>query len=302
MGLSAISMTNIECEAGSSSNFVDAGTYVRSYAVDGVVDQFLKSTSGTRRQIISLGAGTDTRPFRLFSQACSKEDLVYHELDFAATTSTKIRYILGVPLLAKGLGLEKPGDATLSEGRDALHSPHYHIHPIDLRTLSPSTSPTFIEGVDPSLPTLLISECCLVYLPSKEADDVLFYFTQTLFPQTTPLSIVLYEPIKPQDAFGQVMASNLAARGIILETLDKYDNIEAERKRLLDFGFNGGQGAADIDFLWERWVSEGEKDRIARIEMLDELEEWKLLSQHYCVAWGWRESNEFESWTTLVSQ
>ena len=32
----------------------------------------------------------------------------------------------------------------------------------------------------------------------------------------------------------------------------------------------------------------GEKERVGRCEMLDELEEWVLLARHYAVVWGWR--------------
>lgn len=28
--------------------------------------------------------------------------------------------------------------------------------------------------------------------------------------------------------------------------------------------------------------------RISRLEMLDELEEWRLLARHYCIAWAYR--------------
>ncbi|KAI5291405.1 carboxy methyl transferase for protein phosphatase 2A [Ascosphaera aggregata] len=283
---------------------INRGTYARSSAIDILVDRFLDSDPNTRKQIISLGAGSDTRPFRIFSKR-PREDVLYHELDFAANTIKKIRYIVSVPILTRGLGFQDWNDLIISETRDALHSSHYHIHPIDLRQLSPSTPATHLKGVEPGLPTLLLSECCLIYLPPQEADDVLAYFTQALFPSTTPLSFILYEPTNPHDAFGKTMVANLATRGIILETIGKYDSLGSERKRLLDNGLTSGQGAANIDFLWERWIIQREKDRVAGIEMLDELEEWKLLSQHYCVAWGWREpedSHLFQSWRSLPSQ
>jgi len=28
------------------------------------------------------------------------------------------------------------------------------------------------------------------------------------------------------------------------------------------------------------------------LEWLDEVEEWKLLASHYCVAWGWRDGED----------
>jgi [phosphatase 2A protein]-leucine-carboxy methyltransferase len=66
------------------------------------------------------------------------------------------------------------------------------------------------------------------------------------------------------------------------------------------------QCAADINFIWNRWVDVAEKERVASCEMLDEIEEWILLAQHYCIVWGWRDSSEGdvlgEAWSELQSQ
>jgi [phosphatase 2A protein]-leucine-carboxy methyltransferase len=262
-------------------------------------------------------------------------ELIYHELDFPDNTTGKIKAIRASPLLQKVLRIEKPEDVTISETGDALHSLSYHIHPIDLRSLAAaaSSSPesasgsSLLPGVDTSLPTLLISECCLIYLSPAEADGVVDYFTKILFPAsansgaTTPtqdspspesgpptvsLGIVIYEPIRPDDPFGKTMVSNLAARGLHLQTLQKYASLTTQRQRLEDHGFSEAQEAADIDFIFEHWVSDSEKERVARLEMLDEVEEWKLLAQHYCVAWGWREGSEldgtFDWWKEVEAQ
>lgn len=232
--------------------------------------------------------------------------MVYHEIDFPVNNAAKVKAIRSSAVLQRGLGRNNDG-VRISETGDALHSPGYHIHPLDLRELArhaspslsstPSTataeatpsskSPSLLPDVDPNLPTLLISECCLIYLSPQEADDVVHYFTKTLFPSTS-LGLVIYEPIRPDDPFGRTMVANLATRGIHLQTLSKYATLDAQRTRLREQGLDTGQAAADIDFIWERWVSEAEKERVAGLEMLDEMEEWRLLAGHYCIAWGWR--------------
>lgn len=301
-----------------------AGTYVRTTAIDQLVARFLGPyTPGTKhkKQIISLGAGSDTRVFRLLSSR-RPADLVYHELDFAINTTAKIRAIQSTRGLQQALGLDSVShEVTISEDADALHSPSYHIHPLDLRSLWADRSlAEALPGVDPELPTLLISECCLVYLSPTEASQVVSYFTKHLGGSATPsdgedapknretrasLGLILYEPIRPGDAFGRTMVANLAARGIHLQTLHKFDSLDAQRSRLHEQGFWNGQCAADIDFIWKHWVSEDEKERVAGLEMLDEVEEWQLLARHYCIAWGWREgrdSSAFNEWTTLQAQ
>lgn len=278
---------------------------MRTMAIDVLVDRFLNSGAPGKKQIISLGSGSDTRIFRLLSKNPGL-DIIYHELDFTANTSPKIRSILAIPLLHRILGISNPSEVDVSPEQDAFHSSKLHIHSIDLRILTASSPATLLRDVDPTLPTLMISECCLIYLRPEEASNVISYFAQTALPHAA-LSLVLYEPINPHDPFGRTMVSNLAMRGIVLQTLHQYDTLTAEKTRLQEHGFNSGQEAADVDFLWEQWVSEVEKERVARLEMLDELEEWRLLARHYCVAWGWREApgaktKAFSTWETLQAQ
>lgn len=223
-----------------------------------------------------------------------RPSLVYHELDFPTNTahkiaaisrSSRLRGCIGEPLLVSTDGTK-------------LDGPNYHIHAVDLRTFYPpqllQPPPSVLDNLDPSLPTLFISECCLIYLTPDAADAVVKYFTTHIFPAGTPLGLILYEPINPFDAFGKVMVSNLAARGIVLQTLHRYNSLEVQKERLKMYGFTDGREALDVDAIYERWVDEDEKDRVSRLEMLDEVEEWRLLAQHYCVAWGWRDGKADE--------
>lgn len=121
-------------------------------------------------------------------------------------------------------------------------------------------------------------------------------------PPPTPLALIVYEPIKPDDAFGRMMVSNLASRGIHLQTLHTYSTLAKQRTRLKEAGFSDGQDAADVDFLWENWIKPEEKDRVSRCEMLDEIEEWKLLAGHYCVAWGYRDGDDAAAETQVFNK
>ncbi|KAG7107929.1 Casein kinase I 1 like protein [Verticillium longisporum] len=75
---------------------INRGTYTRTCALNQLVDSFLAEddrsfpNQSKERQIISLGAGTDTRIFRIFGgRAC--HNLTYHELDFPVTVTKKSR-------------------------------------------------------------------------------------------------------------------------------------------------------------------------------------------------------------------
>lgn len=251
------------------------------------MEAFLSSDSPTEKQIISLGAGSDTRFFRLQDKLpCVSNGYVYHELDFPSNTANKIRIITASPSVCQYI----PGALDISADGSTLRSSNYFIQPIDLRTLTGITAEDQTNAVqelshiNASAPTLLISECCLVYLEPTAADAVLNFFTSLL---RSALGIVIYEPINPFDPFGEVMVSNLAARGIVLQTLQKYHSLTVQKSRLLNHGFEDVD-FADVDWIWENWIDEEEKRRVAGLEMVDEVEEWQLLARHYCVVWGRR--------------
>ena len=267
------------------------------------MNEFLESRPSQKKQIISLGAGTDTRYFRLMSRydALEKPDFIYHEIDFPENTARKLKAVMHYSELTGGLRcpvLYSSESDSLAQPTTIVDAPYYHIHPVDLRTLDPLKEPprTF-RTIDPSRPTLILSECCLVYLAPTVADTVALYFSKHMFPSTTPLGMILYEPVNPDDAFGKVMVSNLAARGIVLQTLRKYGTFEAQIARMKGYGYDANE-VADINELWKKATNEKEKERVAGLEMVDEVEEWELLAAHYCVVWGWRDGNAEEAKTT----
>ena len=102
------------------------------------------------------------------------------------------------------------------------------------------------------------------------------------------------------------MISNLASRGLQLQTLDKYHDLKQQRGRLEAFGFrdetqrSGGADAADIDFIWRRWITQEEKERVEQLEWMDEVEEFVLLAKHYCISWGWRGFAGESPWDELL--
>lgn len=288
---------------------INRGTYVRTKAIDNLVDHFLSNPVSRKKQIISLGAGSDTRFFRIMQKdlpGCDRHDesilrniLIYHEFDFPGNVARKRDVICQTSILTGLIG------TPLSTVGDGIDGPNYHLHAIDLRSLNTEDPPPqALRDIDKSLPTLLISECCLVYLEPALADNAVQYFTRFLFPPTTPIGMILYEPIHPNDAFGRVMVSNLASRGIILQTLRKYGSLEAQAARMKAYGFDNS-GGSDMDQLWQDGVDEGEKTRVGRLEMVDEVEEWELLARHYCVVWAWRggeSTNIWEGWKQLEMQ
>lgn len=261
---------------------INRGTQVRTQAIDKLVSRFLEKDPGQRKQIISLGAGSDTRFFRL---CAGRYNVVYHEIDFEENVVPKRTAIRESNELLR-MTLEKENSSS------------YHLHAMDLRALT-KRSPPIIPGFEPETATLILSECCLCYLPPDMASSVLQYFNMNLKDE---MAIVLYEPIRPYDAFGKTMVTNLSSRGIELRTLKKYYSLAAQRQRLRLAGFEAGQGARDVHQIWssDEWTGKSERERIEKIEWLDEVEEWQLLASHYCVAWGWRGEGFGAAWSEIA--
>ncbi|OJD37033.1 leucine carboxyl methyltransferase [Diplodia corticola] len=279
---------------------INLGTYVRTTAIDRLVDKFLATDPDQPKQIVSLGAGSDTRFFRILSTRQSIP-LVYHEIDFPVNARQKVAAIKRSPVLSSVITskLANPNELSYSEDLRGLKSPIYNIHPLDLRSLVSSPTPSDSEpplptlpNLSPTTPTLILSECCLIYLSPDDADSVLDTITTKLIPAPTPMSIILYEPFRPYDSFGKVMISNLGRRGIVLQTLKKYSTLMRQRERLNRFSLADCQAAVDCQFVWDRWIGEEEKKALwsgAKEGPLDGWEEWFILVAHYCVAWGYRD-------------
>ncbi|KAK3380160.1 S-adenosyl-L-methionine-dependent methyltransferase [Lasiosphaeria ovina] len=301
---------------------INRGTYARTTAIDRLVAQFLADTgpadgsSGGFRQIVSLGAGTDTRSLRLFSSSpppfssTSSSGIIYHEIDFPAICARKLRAVRAAPQLRAILSepeTSSPSSTSQQEGQNATPAPEWWTsrgpggselwcHGLDLRALALahhqendiSCSTSLIRGLRTDLPTLLLSECCLCYLSAADAGAVVGWFGARISP-AAGLGLVLYEAVHPDDAFGRMMVSNLAARGLRMPTLDVFRTGADQERRLRAAGFDEARQLT-VDSVWERWVAPAEKERVDGLEGLDELEEWNLLAGHYIVAWGWRGS------------
>ncbi|WBW70899.1 leucine carboxyl methyltransferase, involved in regulation of PPA2 [Schizosaccharomyces osmophilus] len=247
---------------------INRGTYVRTWSIDHVLINFLNKIEG-KKQIISLGAGTDTRAFRFLAKL-PKESIKFIELDLYPNCVRKVQSI------AKHEALHaKLGDYTLDATKGILLSDSLDILPFDIRRIPEAGLP---DRADRSLPTIVLSECCLCYLEPNEANSICQWFQERF----SCIGILVYEPIQGMDSFGKMMKSNLASRGIYLKTLESYNTIEDQETRFTDNGF---QHTTALDFaaLEREWIPEIEKQRIAKIEMLDELEEWYLLAKHYCL-------------------
>ncbi|KAL7751785.1 carboxy methyl transferase for protein phosphatase 2A [Sorochytrium milnesiophthora] len=257
---------------------INRGTYARTKAIDLVVEAFLrKRQQSTPAQILSIGAGSDTRFFNLKASDSSRLDGVrYFEVDFEDIVLSKIS-TMRKHKLTKHLG-----NVHYGRGGMELYSDEYTLVSGDLRCWTSQVAPRLLErGFDAHIPTLLLSECVFVYLPPETTAEILSWMTTYC---STALC-VSYEQIGPSDGFGSTMINNLRARGVELPGIHAYPALEDQRRRLAEAGFGSAQ-AITINTFWDRHISGDEKKRLNKLEFLDEVEEWHLFGDHYCLALG----------------
>lgn len=254
---------------------IHRGMYTRVAAFSLLLEQFLRCVGSRACQVVVLGAGYDTRYFRLASQDVELARRVhFFEVDVAPVCRAKARVIQRESALRSLLF--EPVQVDVAQG--SVCSATYDLFVCDVRHVDVLEASLHARGFDASLPTLFLSECVLCYISAAESAALLAWSAR--YCATT--AFVIYEMMHPHDPFGRVMLANLAQRGVLLASIYAYPNLEAQRGRLLTAGYARCE-ACDLNTVWARLLPHTDRTRVQRLEPLDELEELSLLQAHYCL-------------------
>ena len=197
------------------------GTFVRVKFIEILVQSFLdhyarrgaKSGDRVHVQIVSLGAGYDTLPFRLLDNErnCT---FSYVELDFKSVSRTKVRLvneIEEVRQLFQSIDVFDDGEALRAQSKTRACT--YHVQASDLRDISAVSEALGKCNIDKRAPTIFIAECVLMYMEAFYSDALLRFVSTTFL---SDKYFINFEPIKPFDKFGQFMMQNIGERGSML--------------------------------------------------------------------------------------
>lgn len=270
---------------------INVGTYVRSYSIDHLVEEWISISKQEHKpcQIVSLGAGSDTRFWRIATGPYSDYLRVYAELDFPEVTVKKAMSIRKSKQLSTVLGA--PENVSLAQGGLALHSPKYHLLPCDLRKPPAEILPSLLGDIlSPSSPTLLLFECVLVYMSPEASSNLIQWFvdyfqSSAVSPNPGVLGAIVYEMFGLQDSFGQVMMNNLRSRNVSLIGALPYPSVQTLPERFTRHNFTMSK-ALTLREIREKFIPKPELARISALEMLDEVEELNLVLDHYAITWG----------------
>jgi tRNA wybutosine-synthesizing protein 4 len=255
---------------------INRGYYSRVASIRSTLHSFVRSVSGadgTRRaQVVTLGAGYDT----LYFNNAALDGVTFFELDFPSVIQNKLALIAKFPLLAQAISHDWEREVTRSTDFVGLVAPRYRAAGVDLSEVDAVERCLRAVGFDTTLPTLVISECVLIYIAADRGDSLLRWFASTL----ADSAVVTYEQIRPDDAFGRMMVENLTRRGCRLETLLKYPTLEAQRQRYIDAGWTHVRANTMLD-VHRLALDAADRQRAERLEIFDEVEEWRLIQSHY---------------------
>jgi len=162
--------------------------------------------------------------------------------------------------------------------------------------------------------TLIISECCLVYIEKEYVLELCSNLNQILYHHTLWFS---YDMINPNDIYGKQMLKNLTLAGFkipgfqdfptlsdqsqrFLRNLNDTQNINNNnhnssrssdgnnnREIIIDRAYNDDKNqwhdamSFTMRTYYEKMINNEEKKRLKTLELFDEIEEFNLLMDHY---------------------
>ena len=247
---------------------INRGTYARVKCLSILIDQFLSTIHGDRRQIIILGCGIDSLALNLMKHY---SNLRIFEIDFEETMEYKKKCLLKESEFLKSVW------PTYS-----LNDLHYGPLTMiggDLRNPLQTMSSLADQGCDFNVPTLIISECVLVYLQREHCLELL----QILSQHFNNAAMISYDMLNPNDRFGQIMQQNIAFAGYCVPGFFEFPTLESQQTKFLSTNWSSARAITMLR-AYETLIPKDELKRVSRLEIFDEVEEWQMLMSHYSLS------------------
>lgn len=253
--------------------------------------KFLSLTQGQQRQILVVGGGYDTTCLKLVDDAIP--DLSCYEVDFPALIDRKAFLFMSQKRILETLfgeeGVPSMGTTT-AQAAMSLKTDYGYNMGAKLKLLSADLkdTDTLLKAMDSSdfdfsKPTLLISECVIVYMDQSSVESLCSALAERFKKEADPKAVwVSYDMFNPNDNFGKVMRRNLRDGGITVPGFTDYPTLESQGERFTGQGWQASHSVT-MAAAFRDMISAKERQRIGRLEIFDELEEWDMIMSHYCL-------------------
>jgi tRNA wybutosine-synthesizing protein 4 len=253
------------------SPIIHRGYYTRYECFTKVLDMFITSTESAK-QIVFLGAGFDTLPLMAYKQ--STEGIRTFEVDFPEVVRKKAEVFRSIPSIVDLLTTTEAGP--MISPKYSRMGPHTFIGE-DLRNSQAVISALAECGLDSNLPTLILSECVLVYMGREVTLNLCGGFAQYLQNEAVWMT---YDMITPNDIYGRNMIRNLRAAGFEIPGITEFPTLAEQENRFLLTNWKAAKSCTMRDY-YDRILPAACRERLFKLEMMDEVEEWNMLMEHY---------------------
>jgi tRNA wybutosine-synthesizing protein 4 len=301
------------------SPIIHRGYYTRHEVFTKVTELFLQQTAHCpKRQILYLGAGYDTSP--LITYHNTNTNVRTFEVDFKEVASKKFEIYSSIPCIVKllednnqslpevpaydgkGSGSVRKME-TVSEDNEAetpvVLEPSCSSHvasalsldnvfalgPLsligeDMRDAGAVGAALQSAGFDSNAhtPTLVLSECVLVYMNKETTMRLSSELAGAL--QLSDAVWMTYDMIHPDDTYGRNMIKNLQQVGFDIPGIKDFPTLDAQKARFLDCGWVAANSCS-MRHYFDKLMDDSLKEKLHKVEMLDEVEEWNMLMDHY---------------------
>lgn len=267
------------------SPLINRGYYARVLGNQMALDKFIEATTGPR-QLLFLGVGYDTFPITSFLK--SGPDTKVFEIDFPDILARKHDMYLADERLAKVFS----NDASAASSDRSMPPPmaapstqasgvkllgQFALVGVDIRQTDRLVELLLQAGWDRHRPTIVFTECVMVYIDREHTEGI----CRALGDMVEQDSVwVSYDMINPDDRYGKIMVQNLTAAGFHIPGITDFPTLAAEANRFLSTGWTTAHSCTMHQF-YNRCITAEEKLRIKDLEMVDEVEEWNMIMDHY---------------------
>ena len=172
-----------------------------------------------------------------------------------------------------------------------ITSDKYSLRSCDLNNIESLGKILQEEGLDPEAPTLVISECVMIYLEPEAVQEMINFVSKT-FKQSIFMD---YEMFNPTSNFGKMMVKNFKERGVPLVSIDNFRTLPEIEKMYTQGGFDSCR-AIDMHTIFTQFLPKSELMRIRKLEWLDEIEEIALIQSHYFISIAKKNGLDSENW------
>jgi len=256
------------------SPIIHRGYYARYESFTRAMNKFL-SKGSQPKQIVFLGSGFDTLPLVAYNQSGCK--VTTFDVDFQEVMHKKAEVFSSIPEIVSLLNTEE--SLPMISPQHARLGAHTFIGQ-DLRNGKGVVSALSECGLDCSLPTLILSECVLVYMTKDGTMSLCSELGQYL--QSEALWMT-YDMITPNDIYGRNMIRNLQGVGFEIPGIKDFPTLEDQKNRFLHTNWTEARACTMRQYYDALMQTTDERERLFKLEILDEVEEWNMLMDHYAL-------------------